>query len=48
MQFKIACIGSKMYGDMTLLSKNPNLKGGKEKGFKDQRLKALLETGVGN
>lgn len=35
MQFKIACIGTKLYGDLTLLSKNPNLKGNGEKGFKD-------------
>lgn len=35
MEFKIACIGTKMYGDLTLLSKNPNLKVKEEKGFHD-------------
>lgn len=35
MEFKIACIGQQMYGDLTLISKDPNAQPQTEKGFHD-------------
>ena len=45
MEFKIAVIGTQMFGDLSIFSKG-SVKGSKE--FKDQRLKKLLAYGVGN
>lgn len=35
MEFKIACIGQHMYGDIALISKDPNAQPQTEKGFHD-------------
>ena len=47
MEFKIAIIGTQMFGDLSIFSRGAvSIKGSKE--FKDQRLKKLLANGVGN
>ena len=53
MQFKIAVVGNQMFGDISLIAPEPNQKkveNEKEKfaGFKDEKLKKLLETGTGD
>jgi P-type E1-E2 ATPase len=35
MEFKIACVGQNMFGDLTLISKDPKAKPQTEKGFHD-------------
>lgn len=48
MEFKIAVIGSKMYGDLGLIINDPNRPPQKEKGFNDLELKTLIEKGGNN
>lgn len=48
MEFKIAVIGSKMYGDLGLIVKDPQRPPQAEKGFKDLSLTKLIETGAGD
>lgn len=53
MQFKIAVVGNQMFGDISLIAPEQNQKkieDDKEKfaGFKDEKLKKLLETGAGD
>lgn len=51
MQFKIAVIGKQMFGDISLIADNQNKVMSEEQkmsGFKDDKLKALLETGAGD
>ncbi len=42
MEFKIACIGQQMYGDLSLIQKNKDLLPQKEKGFYDENLTKLI------
>ena len=48
MEFKIAVIGNKMFGDLGLIMNDPNFPPQAEKGFRDDKLTQLLETGFGN
>lgn len=48
MEFKIAVIGNKMFGDLGLIMNDPNVPPQAEKGFRDDKLTQLLETGHGN
>ena len=48
MEFKIAVIGSKMFGDLGLIMNDPNMPPQTEKGFRDDKLTQLIETGAGN
>lgn len=48
MEFKIAVIGNKMFGDLGLIMNDPNRPPQTEKGFKDEKLEKLLTTGQGN
>ncbi len=48
MEFKIACIGQNMFGDLALISKDPNAEPQTEKGFHDDKLAKLIFTGEGN
>ena len=48
MEFKIAVIGSKMYGDLGLIMKDPNRPPQAEKGFRDDSLTKLIDTGAGD
>ncbi len=48
MEFKIACIGDQMYGDLSLIQNNPNIPPQTQKGFYDSNLTRLLATGQGN
>lgn len=48
MEFKIAVIGNKMYGDLGLIIQDPNRPPQTEKGFRDDKLQQLLTTGAGD
>ena len=48
MEFKLAVIGNRMFGDVGLIMNNPNFPPQEEKGFHDDKLKALLQTGTGS
>ena len=48
MEFKIAVVGKKMFGDLGLIMNDPNYPPQTEKGFKDEKLTKLLENGSGN
>lgn len=48
MEFKIAVIGSKMYGDLGLIIRDPKRPPQEEKGFRDEELKSLVEKGANN
>ena len=48
MEFKIAVIGSRMYGDLGLIIKDPLRPPQEEKGFRDNDLTKLIETGAGD
>lgn len=45
MEFKIACIGQQMYGDLALISKDPEAQAQTEKGFCDAKLTQLITKG---
>ena len=42
MEFKIAVIGKRMFGDLGLILNDPSVPPQAEKGFNDNKLKALL------
>lgn len=48
MEFKIAVIGSKMYGDLGLIMNDPNRPPQDEKGFRDDGLTKLIASGAGD
>lgn len=48
MEFKIAVIGQKLYGDLGLVIKDPARPPQKEKGFHDSELYDLVTKGVNN
>jgi hypothetical protein len=48
MEFKIAVIGKKMYGDLGLIIKDPLRPPQKEKGFNDTELTELIKSGKNN
>lgn len=48
MEFKIAVIGQKIFGDLGLIVKDPARPPQTEKGFHDGDLTALLDKGVNN
>lgn len=48
MEFKIAVIGSKMYGDLGLVIKDPSRPPQSEKGFHDEELRQMVTKGNGN
>jgi magnesium-transporting ATPase (P-type) len=48
MEFKIAVIGSKMYGDLGLVIKDPSRPPQSEKGFHDEELRQMVSKGNGN
>lgn len=48
MEFKIAVIGTKMYGDLGLIIDDPQRPPQVEKGFRDDELTKLVEKGVGD
>lgn len=48
MEFKIAVIGTKMYGDLGLIIKDPSRPPQTEKGFRDDTLKRLVTQGNGD
>jgi len=48
MEFKIAVIGSKMYGDLGLIIKDHNYPPQTEKGFHDETLNGLINKGTDN
>ena len=48
MEFKIAVIGSRMYGDLGLVIKDPLRPPQEEKGFRDDDLTKLIQTGGGD
>lgn len=48
MEFKIACIGQNMFGDLALISKDGKAKPQTEKGFHDDNLTKLIVKGEGN
>lgn len=48
MEFKIAVIGSKLYGDLGLIIKDATRPPQTAKGFNDEELKALITKGTGN
>lgn len=48
MEFKIAVIGQKMYGDLGLIIKDPLRPPQVEKGFRDDELKGLIDKGANN
>jgi hypothetical protein len=48
MEFKIAVIGQRIYGDLGLIAKDPARPPQTEKGFHDADLSALLDKGVNN
>lgn len=48
MEFKIAVIGTKMYGDLGLIIDDPQRPPQVEKGFRDDELTNLVEKGVGD
>jgi hypothetical protein len=48
MEFKIAVIGQRMFGDIGLIINDPLRLPQKEKGFHDDDLKGLIEKGLNN
>lgn len=48
MEFKIAVIGNKMFGDLGLIMNDPSRPPQTEKGFRDDKLEKLLTQGEGN
>lgn len=48
MEFKIAVIGNKMFGDLGLILNDPSRPPQTEKGFRDDKLQKLLIQGEGN
>ena len=46
MEFKIAVIGKRMYGDLGLIMKNPDRPPQQQKGFYDQELTNLINKGT--
>lgn len=48
MEFKIAVIGTKMYGDLGLILNDPARPPQSEKGFKDDALTKLVTQGSGD
>ena len=48
MEFKIAVIGNKLYGDIGLVIKDPNRPPQQFKGFRDMELENLINKGTGN
>lgn len=48
MEFKIAVIGQRIFGDIGLIVKDPARPPQAEKGFHDADLTALLDKGVNN
>ena len=44
MEFKIAVIGSKMFGDLSVINQNPDHPPSKEKGFSDDKLKKIINS----
>ncbi len=48
MEFKIAVIGKKMFGDLGLIIEDPSRPPQIEKGFQDQQLKDLISKGINN
>ena len=45
MEFKIAVIGNRMFGDLGLILNDPSRPPQSEKGFRDDKLTHLLESG---
>ena len=48
MEFKIAVVGNKMFGDLGLIMNDPNRPPQTEKGFRDDNLMKLLDNGSGD
>lgn len=48
MEFKIAVIGSRMYGDLGLIIKDPSRPPQAAKGFNDEELAELVRSGNNN
>ncbi len=48
MEFKIAVIGSRMYGDIGLILNDPSKPPQSEKGFRDDVLTKLVTQGTGD
>lgn len=48
MEFKIAVIGTKMYGDLGLIISDPERPPQNSKGFHDEELAQLVARGVGD
>lgn len=48
MEFKIAVIGSKLYGDLGLVIRDPKRPPQTAKGFNDDDLKNIVTKGVGS
>lgn len=48
MEFKIAVIGNKMYGDLGLIMNDPSRPPQSEKGFRDDSLTKLVTQGTGD
>lgn len=48
MEFKIAVIGQRMYGDLGLILNDPTRPPQDQKGFKDSELTRLVTQGVGD
>lgn len=48
MEFKIAVIGNKMYGDLGLVINDPARPPQQEKGFHDEELRNMILKGSGN
>ena len=44
MEFKIACVGTKMYGDLALISNDPDAPKQQEKGFRDDDFKKMIRA----
>ena len=48
MEFKIAVIGTKMYGDLGLIINDPERPAQIQKGFRDDALTKLVNQGTGD
>ncbi len=48
MEFKIAVIGKKMFGDLALIADDPNKSTQTAKGFHDKNLEDLISKGMNN
>ena len=48
MEFKIAVIGRRLYGDLGLILNDPNVPPQDSKGFQDHSLTALVQQGTNN